>query len=89
MFCAELGLYLFPLQSLHLFYNLAKCFLLFFLIYFISAAAILLASLAVMVQFSLSCDKAGRTSVMFNFILVLFKDSYGLNIQLIVPVILK
>ena len=38
------------------------------LIYFISAAVILLVSLAIMVQFSIPCDKAGRTSVMFNFI---------------------
>jgi len=63
------------------------CF--FFLIYFISAAVILLVSLAIMVQFSLPCDKAGRTSVMFNFILVLFKVSYGLNIQFIMAVIFK
>jgi len=59
---------LFPLQSLYLLYNLAKCFPLFFSVYFISAAVILLVSVAIMVQFSLPCGKAGRTSVMFNFI---------------------
>jgi hypothetical protein len=63
--------------------------LFFFPHYFISAAVILLASLVVMVQFSLPCDKAGRTSVMFNFILVLFKVSYGLNIHFVMPVIFK
>ena len=43
-----------------------------FLIYFISAAVILLASLALMVQFSLPYYKAGEANVLYNFILAFF-----------------
>jgi hypothetical protein len=38
--------------------------------YFISAAVILLASLALIVQVSLSYNNNGRASVLYNFILV-------------------
>ena len=41
-----------------------------FLIYFISAAVILLASLALMVQFSLPYNKSERVGISHNFILV-------------------
>ena len=44
-----------------------------FLMYFISAAVILLASLAVMFQISLPYNKAGLSSVLYNFIRVFFK----------------
>jgi len=46
-----------------------------FLINFISAAVILLASLAPTVQFSLPHNEAGRGGVLFSFILVLLKFS--------------
>ena len=39
--------------------------------YFISAAVILLASLALIVQVSLPYNKTGRVSVLYSFILVL------------------
>jgi len=84
VFCPKLGLYLFPLQYLCLLYNLSKCILQFVLYTFISAAVILLASLAVMVQFSLTYDNAGRSSVQNNFILVFFKVFFGLNIWLLI-----
>ena len=54
-----------------------------FVIHFISAAVTLLASLALMVQFSLPYNTAGRASVLYSFILIF----YGLNIFLIMPVI--
>ena len=60
-----------------------------FLIYFISAAIILIVSLALMVQFSLPYYTPGRASVMYNFILVFFKVFCGLNTLLIMPVIFK
>ena len=40
------------------------------LMYFISAAVILLASLALKVQVSLSYNKTGRARVLYNFILI-------------------
>jgi hypothetical protein len=53
------------------------------LIYFISAVVIRVASLALMVQFSLPYNKVGRASVLYNFILVFF----GLNTLFVMPVI--
>jgi hypothetical protein len=43
------------------------------LIYFISAAVILLTSLALIVQVSLPYNKTGRVSVFYNFILVFLR----------------
>jgi len=43
------------------------------LIYFISAAVILLSSLALIVQVSLLYNKTGRASVLHNFILVFLR----------------
>ena len=43
------------------------------LMYFISAAVILLTSLALIVQVSLSYNKTGRSSVLYSFIVVLFR----------------
>ena len=40
------------------------------LTYLISAAVILLASLALIVKVSLPCNKTGRASVLYSFILV-------------------
>jgi hypothetical protein len=53
-----------------------SCYL---LIYFISAAVILVASLALMVQFSMPHNKVGRASELYYFILVFFRVSFGLN----------
>ena len=71
-FFPKLGLYL-------ILCSLFVCFIIcpsvsccFFLIHFISAAVILLASLALMVQLSLLYNKTGRASVLYNFILVKF-----------------
>jgi len=43
------------------------------LMYFISAAVILLAALSLTVQFSLPFNKTGRASVMYNFNLVFLR----------------
>ena len=43
------------------------------LIYFISAAVILLESLALIVHVSLPYNKTGRASVLYNFILVFLR----------------
>ena len=75
--CPKLVLFLIPLQFVYLFCDLSKCILLFF-IYFITAAVILLASLALMVQVSLPYNKTGRASVLCNFILVFLRAFCGL-----------
>jgi hypothetical protein len=54
------------------------------LIYFISAGFILDASLALMVQFPLPCNKVGRASVLYNFILVLFRVLFGIDTLFII-----
>jgi hypothetical protein len=59
------------------------------LIYFISAAIILLASLALTVHVSLPYNKTGRASVLCSFILVFLRVFYGLNTLFIIPVIFK
>ena len=43
------------------------------LTYFISAAVILLASLALIVQVSLPYNKTGRASLLYNFIVVFLR----------------
>jgi hypothetical protein len=60
-----------------------------FLLYFISAAVILLASLAVMVQFALTYNRVGRDSMLHSFIVVFSKVFYGLNILFIMSAIFK
>ena len=45
------------------------------LIYLISAAVILVASLALVVQVSLPYNKSGRASVLYNFIVFFLKSS--------------
>jgi len=59
------------------------------LIYFISAAVILLASLALIVQVSLPYNKTGRASVLYNFIVVFLRVYCSLNMLLKIPVIFK
>ena len=49
------------------------------LMYIVSAAVILLASLAVIVQVSLPYNKTGRASVLYSFILVFLGVFCGLN----------
>ena len=49
------------------------------LIYFIAAAVILLASLALIVHVSLPYNKTGRASVLYSFILVFLRVFCGLN----------
>ena len=79
VFCSKLGLYLIPLRTLYLFSNLFKCIPLFFVVYLISAAAAAAIFLALIDQFSLLYNKAGRASK-YNFILVFFQVLCGLNI---------
>ena len=83
LFHPNLGLYLNPLQSLHFLNNLSKCIQLFF------SVVILLASLTLTAQFSIPYNKAGRASVLYNFIIAFFKVFCGLNKLLITPVIFK
>jgi len=59
------------------------------LIYLISAAVILLASLALIVQVLLPYNKTGRASALYNFILVFLKVYCGLNTLYKIPVIFK
>jgi hypothetical protein len=60
-----------------------------FVISFIPAAVILLASLALLFQFSLRRNEAGSASVLYHFILVFFKVSCGLSVMFIMPIIFK
>ena len=57
--------------------------------YFISAAVILLASLALIVQILLPYNKTGRASVLYSFILVFLRVFCGLNTLFKIPVIFK
>jgi hypothetical protein len=82
VFCPKLGLYVIPLQYRYL-------FLVYLLIYFISDAVILVASLALMVQFSLLYYTVGGASVWYKFILVSFSVFFDLNILFIKPVIFR
>ena len=56
--------------------------------YFISAAVILLASLALIVQVSLPYNKTGRANVLYSFTLVFLRVSCDLNPLFKIPVIL-
>jgi len=59
------------------------------LMYFISAAVILLASLALIVQVSLTYNNTGRASVLYNFILVFLRVFCDLKTLFKIPVIFK
>ena len=87
--CLEPVLFLIPLQCVTLFCNLSPVYPVVLLIYFISAAVILLACLALIFHVSLPYNNTGRASVLYSFILVFLRVSCGLNTLLIIPVILK
>ena len=57
--------------------------------YFSSAAVILLVSLALIVQVSLPYNKTGRASVLYSFILVFLGVFCGLQTLFKIPVIFK
>ena len=63
--CPKLVLFLTPLQIVHLFCNLSQVYPAVLLMYFISAAVILMPSLALTVQVSLPYNKTGRASVLY------------------------
>jgi len=67
--CPKLVLILTLLQFVHLFCNLSQVYPAVLLMYFISAAVILLPSLALTVQVSLQYKKTGSASVLYSFIL--------------------
>jgi len=71
--CPKFVLFLTPLQFVHLFCNLSRVYPAVLLMYFISAAVILLESLALTVQDSLPYNKTGRASVLYRFILVFLR----------------
>ena len=79
--------FLTSLQFLHLLCNLSQVYPAVLLMYFISAAVILPASLALTVQVSLPYNKTGRASVLCNFILVFLRVFCGLNTLFKTPVI--
>ena len=59
------------------------------LMYFISAAVTLLASLALIVQVSLPSNETGRSSVLYSFIIVFLGVFCGLNTLFQISVIFK
>jgi len=71
--CPKLVLFLAPLQFVHLFCNLSQVYHAVLLMYFNSAAVILLASLALTVQVSLPYNKTGRASVLYCSIVVFLR----------------
>ena len=90
VFCPRLGLYFIPSPSLHFIIcqSVSYCFS-HISFYFISAAVIHLASLALTVPFSLPYNKAERACVLYKFTLLFFRFFCGLNILLIMPIIFK
>jgi len=87
--CPKLVLFLTPLQFVHLFCNLSQVYPTVLLMYFISAAVILLVSLALTVHVSLPYNKTGRASVLCSFNLVFLKVFCGLNTLFKIPVIFQ
>ena len=86
--CPKLVLFLTPLQFVHLFCNLSQVYSAVLLMYFISAAVILLASLDLTVHVSLPYNKTGRATVLCSFIVVFLTGFiYGLNTLFKIPVI--
>ena len=59
------------------------------LIYFISAAVIFLASLALTVHVSLPYNKTGRARVLYSFILAFLRVFCSINTLFIIPAIFK
>ena len=72
-FVQKLVLFLTPFQFVHLFCNLSQGYPAVLLMCFVSAAVILLASLALIVQVSLPYNKTGRASVS-SFLSVSYTD---------------
>ena len=87
--CPKLVLFLTHLQFVHLFCNLSQVHPAVLLIYFISAAVILLASLALTVQVSLPYNKTRRATLLYSFILVFLRVFCCLNTLIKIPVIFK
>ena len=56
---------------------------------FVSAAVILLASLALIVQVSLPYNETGRARVLYSFILAFLRGFCGLNTLFKIPVIFR
>jgi len=77
--CLEPVLFLIPLQCVNLFCNLSQVYPAVLLMYIISVAVILLASLALTFHVSLPYNKTGRASVLCSFILVFLRVFCGLN----------
>ena len=71
--CPTFELYLTPSQFLYLFCNLSLVYPAVLLMYFISAAVILLPSLVLTVHVSLPYNRTGRPSVLYNFIVVFLR----------------
>ena len=86
---SKTGLYSVLSQYLCLLYNLFQVYPAVSLMYFISAAVILLASLALMVQFSVPYNRAERPSVLYSCIPVFFTIFCRSNKLLTMPVISK
>jgi hypothetical protein len=86
VFCQNWGLYLIPLQSLYLLYDLSKCIRLLFISYISSLLLLFLLQLLLYwSNFHCRITRVGRASVVYNFILSFF----GLNTLFIVPVIFR
>jgi len=84
--CPKFVLFLTPLQFVHLFCNLPQVYPTVLLMCFISAAVILLASLALTVHVSLPYNNTGMASVLYSFILVFLRVFCGLNTLFKIPV---
>jgi len=82
-------LFLIPSQCVNLFCDLTQVYPAVLLTYFISAAVILLASLALTVHVSLPHNKTGRASELYSLILVLLRAFCGLNTLFEISVIFK
>ena len=77
--CPKLVLFLTALQFVHLFCNLSQVYPAVLLMYFISAAVILLPSLPLTVHVSLPYNKTGRVIVLYSFIVAFLRAFCGLN----------
>ena len=86
--CPKFVLFLVPLQFVYFVLWSVPVYTAVLLMYFISAAVILLPSLVLTVPVSLPHNKTGRASVLCNFIVV-FLSFCGLNTLFKIPVIFK
>jgi hypothetical protein len=74
--CQKSVLFFTPLQFVYLFCNLSQVYPAVLLMYFISAAVILLESLALTVRGSLPYNKTGKASLLYSFIVVFLRVIY-------------